>query len=62
MAHVLLPMLLKHVMRMLLMVVVLLVHHVRVLLHMLKLLMRQLLLLQVLHQPPTFEHHLIAAQ
>lgn len=50
MPHVLLPVLVKHVMGMLLMVVVLLLHHVRVLLHMLKLLMRQLLLLQVLHQ------------
>ena len=42
------------------MVVVLLIHHVRVLLHMLKLLVRQLLLLQVLHQACTFENQQIA--
>ena len=50
MPHVLLPMLLEHVVGMLLMVVVLLLQHVRVLLHMLQLLVRQLLLLQMLHQ------------
>ena len=57
MPHVRLPMLVQHVMGMLLMVVVLLIHHVRVLLHVLKLLVRQLLLLQVLHQACTCVNH-----
>ena len=53
MPHVLLPMLVEHVVGMLV-VVVLLLQHVRVLLHMLQLLVRQLLLLQMLHQLQRF--------